>query len=71
MRVDNHHVDAWVAGKAVYLGELLRVVDEVLHALAVFQGKMLLHGEETLIDTLTDGDAGHHDDKLGPAVLLV
>ena len=71
MRVDDHHVDARVAGEAVYLGELLRVVDEVLHALAVFQGEMLLHGEKTLIYALSDGDAGHYDDKLGPAILLV
>ena len=71
LRVDNHHVHVRVAGKLVDLRQLLRVVDEALDALAVFCGKVLAHNLERTAHTLTDGDAGHDDDELAPAVQAV
>ena len=68
LRVNNHHVDVAVRRKVVYLGQVLRIVDKEPDGLAVFFQKMFLHNLERLIDTLANGDARYHHDKLGPAV---
>ena len=66
--IDNHHVHACIAGKGIYLTELLGVIHKVLHALAVFLGKMFLHALKTLQYAFSDGDAWHYHHKLGPAI---
>ena len=72
LRVDNHHVHTGIAGKGINLRELLGVIDEVLHALAVvFPGKVLLHTLKALQHTFAYGDAGDHHHELCPAVTLV
>ena len=59
---------AGIAGKGIYLTELLGVIHEVLRALAVFLGKMFLHALKALQYAFSDGDAWHHHHKLGPAI---
>ena len=72
LRVDNHHVHTGIAGKGINLRELLGVIDEVLHALAVvFPGKVLLHALKALQHSFAYGDAGDHHHELRPAVTLV
>ena len=57
-----------VRRKVVNLGQVLRVIDKEPDRLSVFFQKMFLHNLERLIDTLANGDARYHHDKLGPAV---
>ena len=72
LRVDNHHVHTGIAGKGINLRELLGVIDEVLHALAiVFLGKMLLHTLKALQHPFAYGDAGDNHYELCPAITLV
>mgnify|MGYP007100888124 CR=1 FL=1 len=71
MRVDDHHVNAVVLGKAIDLGELLGVIDEVLHPFAILSGKVFRHTFKTLEHTLANGNTGYHDNELTPAVALV
>src|SRR5699024_9335855 len=71
LRVDDHGRDGGLGGKLFHLGQLGRVVDKVADLLAVFLGKVFLGDGEGFVDALADGDAGHHDDKLAPAVALV
>ena len=68
LRVNNHHVDVAVRREMVNLGQVLRIVDKEPDGLAVFFQKMFLHNLERLIDTLANGDARNHHDKLGPAI---
>ena len=64
-------MQAVVTCEVIYLGELLRVVDEVLHSLTVFGGEVVLHCLETLEYTLADCHAWYDDDELAPSVELV
>ena len=61
-------MDTVVLCKAVDFGKLLGVIDKVLHTLAILRSKVLGHTFKTLEHTFADGDAGHHDDELGPAI---
>ena len=69
--VDYHHMHTGIAGKGINLRELLGVVDEVLHTLAVLLGEVLLHALKALEHTFTNGDAWHHHHKLGPAITCI
>ena len=71
LRVDDHGRDGVLGGELLHLGQLGRVVDKVADLLAVLLGKVFLGDGEGFVDALADGDAGHHDDKLAPAVALV
>ena len=69
--VDDHHVDGAVGGKAVDLRQLGGVVDEEADLLAILLREMLLCHLKGLVHALPDGHAGHHHDKLAPAVVPV
>ena len=71
MSVDNHNVQAAVAGELVYLGQLAAVIDEALDTLAVFTCKMLAHHLKRLANTLADCYAGHYHYKLAPSIEAV
>ena len=60
-----------VLRKAVNLGELFGVVDEVLNPFAILTGKVFCHTLETLINTFTNSNTGHYDDELRPTVASV
>ena len=69
--VDYHHMYVAALREMVYHFEFLRVIDEILHALAIFLGKVVAHAAETFQHSFPDGDAWHHDDELQPAVKFV
>ena len=69
--VDHHHIDTGIRRKTFQLVQLLRVVDEEPCSLAVGLLKMLCRDLQRLGHPLADGNAGHHDDELGPAVCPV
>ena len=71
LRVDDHGRDGVLRGELFHPGQLGRVVDKVADLLAVLLGKVFLGDREGFVDALADGDAGHHDDKLAPAVAFV
>ena len=51
--------------------QLLGVVDEEASLLLITLQEMFSGNLQRLGHTLTDGDAGHHDDELAPAIQLV
>ena len=69
--IDDHHVERVVAGKAVDLGQLGRVIDKEPDLFSVVLGEVFLRDLERLIYPLADGNAWHHDDELAPAIPLV
>ena len=71
LRIDDHHVDAGVAGKRIKLIEVRAVVDEVPRLLAVMLHKVVFCHLKRLLDALADGDRRHHYDELRPTVTLV
>ena len=71
LRIDNHHVYLRVGGKLVDGRKPGTVVNKVLHALAIFFGKMVGHGFKALDNALAYGHTGHHDDELSPAIVFV
>ena len=71
LRVDNHHVDVGITAVAVYLLQVATVVDEVAGLFAIFLHEVVFEHGKTLRHTFTNGNAGHHHDKLCPAVALV
>lgn len=71
LRIDNHHIDAAVGGEGVQLVEVGTAVNEVPRLFTVLLHEVI-HGDvEGLLHALADGDGGHHNDKLAPAVPLV
>ncbi|MPN45257.1 hypothetical protein SDC9_192824 [bioreactor metagenome] len=69
--IDDHHVERVVAGKAVDLGQLGRVIDKEPDLFSVVLGEVFLRDLERLIYPLADGNAWHHDNELAPAIPLV
>ena len=71
LAVDNHHIDGAVRRKAVDLCQLRGIIDKEADLLPVLLCKMLLGHLEGFINAFANGNAGHHNDELRPAVLLV
>ena len=71
LRIDNHHVDGTIRGKAVDFRQLRGVIDKKAYLLSVFLSKMLLRHLKGLIYPLADGNARHDHNKLTPTVVLV
>ena len=71
LHVDDHDVDARIRRKALQVVQLLGVVDEEARLLLVGLQEVLGGDLERLGDALTDGDAGHDDDELAPAIAAV
>jgi len=69
--IDNHHVQSAIAGETIYLGKLLGVIDKELDTLAVFCGKVFLHGFKTFLYTFTNGNTWYYYDKLIPTIQFV
>ena len=69
--VDHHYIDARVRGKAFQLMQPLGVIDERTQLLPVLLLEMLGRHLDRLGNAFADGDAGHHDDELRPAIPLV
>ena len=68
MGIDNHNIQASVAAELVKLLQVAAVVDEPASLFAVILHEVFFKHIETLGNSLTDGDARHHDDELGKAV---
>ena len=71
LHVDDHNVDIGTCREAVDVTQTAAVVDKVADGLAVLLKKVLLGILERFVDALADGDRGHHDDELGPAIEAV
>lgn len=69
--IDDHDVDARIGREAFQMGQLLGVVGKEADLFAVALGEMLGGDFKRFEHSLTDGNAGHHHDELGPAVPLV
>ena len=61
-------MNAVIRSKGINLSELLRVVDEVLHALTIFSSKVLCHTLKTLEHAFADGNTWHYNHKFRPAI---
>src|SRR3546814_15624525 len=57
--------------KAPQLVQPLRVVDEEARLLTVGLGEVLCRDRQRFGDAFADGDAGHNDDELRPAIAAV
>ena len=71
LHVDHHHVDACIRRKTLQVVQLLGVVDEEARLLLVGLQKVLGGDVQRLGHALSDGDAGHDNDELAPAVTAV
>ena len=71
LRIDNHHVQSAIASKTINFGKLLGVIDKELDTLAVFCGKVFLHGFKTLLYTFANSNAWYHYDKLIPTIQFI
>ena len=71
LRIDDHHVDGTIGGKAVNLCQLSGIIDKEPDFFTIFLGKMLLRHLKGLIHALADGNARHDYDKLTPAIMFV
>ena len=71
LRIDDHHIDGTVGGKAVDFRQLRGIVDEEADLLSVFLGKMFLRHLKGLVHSLSDRYTRYNDNKLAPSVMLV
>ena len=71
LRVDNHHIDAGTGREIVQLVQIGTVVDKEPGLLAVMLHEVIGSNLKGFLDAFTDGNTGHHNDKLAPAVALV
>ena len=69
--IDDHHIDAAVACKLIQIVEIAAVVYEIAGFFAVLLHEVLFQHGKALVDSFTDGNAGHYDDELAPSVQLV
>ena len=69
--IDDHDAQLGFGGETIQLLQVAAVIDEPTHLLVVVLHEMILQHGEALGHTLPDGDAGHHDDELPPAILLI
>ena len=71
LRIDNHHIDAGIAGEGVKLIQIAAVVNEEPGFLAVVLHKMVSSNLKSLFNALTDCNTRHNHNKLTPAVASV
>src|SRR3546814_16076229 len=71
MAVHHHHIQPGIGRKALQLVQPLRVVDEEARLLTVGLGEVLCRDRQRFGDAFADGDAGHNDDELRPAIAAV
>ena len=69
--IDNHHIDAGIAGESVQLIQVVAVVNEEPGFLAIMLHKVIGHNLKGLFDALAYSYAWHDHDKLAPAVQSV
>ena len=69
--VDDHHADVGTLREGIDVAETVGVVDEVACLLAVEFHEVIGGDVKALLHALTDGDAGHYDNELGPSVAFV
>ena len=69
--IDNHHVDIRTLAEMINLRQIFGVIDKEPDLFPIVFHEVLLHGLEALANSLPDSDAGHHHNKLAPAVPLV
>ena len=69
--VHHHHIQPGIGRKALQLVKPLRVVDEEARLLAVGLGEVLCRDRQRFGYAFADGDAGHDDDELRPAIAAV
>lgn len=71
LHVDNHDVDTTIGGETLQLMQLLGVVDKEPGLFLVILLEVLCGNLQRLVDTFTNGNAGHHNNELAPAILAV
>ena len=69
--IDDHHADVSTLREGIDVAETVGVVDEVACLLAVEFHEVVSGNIKALLHTLTDGNAGHYHDELGPSVAFV
>ena len=69
--IDDHNIDAGIAGERVQLVQVAAVVDKEPCFFAVAFHEMIGSDLEGLLYALTDGDARHDNDKLAPSISFV
>ena len=71
LRVDDHDVDAGIAGKGIQLIQVAAVVDKEPCLFAVALHKVIGSDLKGLLYAFTDGDTRHNNDKFAPTIPLV
>ena len=71
LRVDDHDVDAGIAGKGIQLIQVAAVVDKEPCFFAVAFHEMIGSDLKRLLYTLTDGNARNNNDEFAPTIPLV
>ncbi len=73
LRIDNHHMQSAITGESIDFLQMFRtrIIDKELDTLAIFIGKVFLHGFKTLGYAFANGNAGYHDNELTPAIKLI
>ena len=71
LRVDDHDIDAGIAGKGIQLIQVAAVVDKEPCLFAVALHKVIGSDLKGLLYPLTDGDTRYNNDKFAPAIPLV
>ena len=69
--VDDHHIDPGIGREVFQLVQLAGIIGEEACLLAVGLQKMIRRDGKGFGYPFADGDAGHHDDELCPAVAFV
>ena len=69
--VNDHHINGIIRSKPVNLCQLGRIINKIPDLFTVLFCKMIFRSLERFVHTFTDGNAGHHDNELTPAILLV
>ena len=71
LRVDDHDIDAGIAGKGIQLIQVAAVVDKEPCLFAVALHKVIGSDLKGLLYAFTDGDTRHNNDKFAPTIPLV
>ena len=71
LRVDDHDIDAGIAGKGIQLIQVAAVIDKEPCLFAVALHKVIGSDLKGLLYAFTDGDTRHNNDKFAPTIPLV
>ena len=71
LRVDDHDIDAGIAGKGIQLIQVAAVVDKEPCLFAVALHKVIGSDLKGLLYAFTDGDTRHNNDKFAPTIPFV